>query len=100
MRPHFAYIFGSALGLGLLALVTGLQVSSTAATARPAPQLTTTAVDRTLKGDRLPLDAAMNESARTRSPAPAGNRLPDGCEATVSPMTQSPLAHIPGRCIS
>lgn len=101
MRPHFAYLFGSALGLGLLALVAGLQGSSVAAAAHTAPQVTTTVIDRTLKGDRLPVvDTAVSGSIRMRTPAATGNRLPDGCEASVSAMERSPLAHVPGRCIS
>ena len=100
MRPHSAYLFGSGLALPMLALVAGLQVPTVAA----SPQDPTTEVNRTLKGDRLlsivPATNA-NPSDRQRWQAPRANpKLPDGCEAAVSAMTQSPLAQTPGRCIS
>jgi len=52
-------------------------------------------VDRAHKGDRLPL--AQVDVRRT----PARDvRLPDGCDALVSPLTHSRLARIAGRCES
>src|SRR2546430_2435922 len=99
MRTHRAYLFGIGLALPMLALVAGLQVPSVAA----APQPAATDVNRTLKGDRLPSDLsaiggkpADRQGSQTPQPAP---KLPDGCEATVSAMTRSPLAQTPGRCI-
>jgi hypothetical protein len=97
MSRHSPYLFGVGLALPLLALVAGLQVPSVAA----APHTPTTEVNRTLKGDRLPSmlpGTNANPSGRT-SPA-ATPKLPDGCEASVSAMTRSPLAQTPGRCIS
>jgi hypothetical protein len=87
------------LGFGLLALVSALQTVPVAAATRTAPHVNATIVDRTLKGDRLPVDAASG-AAGARTPAGGNSRMPEGCEATVSAMTQSPLAHTPGRCIS
>ncbi len=52
-------------------------------------------VDRAHKGDRLPL--AQLDVRR----APAQDlRLPDGCDALVSPLTRSRFARIAGRCVS
>ena len=51
MRGRRAYLFGVGLALPLLALVAGLQVPSLTA----SPQIATTDVNRSLKGDRLPV---------------------------------------------
>jgi len=100
MRPRSAYLFGIGLALPMLALVAGLQVPTVAA----SPQDPTTAVDRSLKADRLPPSlpaATANPSHLEGRQAPRTSpKLPDGCEATVSVMTQSPLAQTAGRCIS
>ena len=57
-----------------------------------------------LKADRLPPSlpaTAANPSHLEGRQAPRTSpKLPDGCEATVSVMTQSPLAQTAGRCIS
>jgi hypothetical protein len=45
-------------------------------------------VDRTVKGDRLD---------SVHAPAP-NERLIEGCEAVVSPLTDSVLAQMAGRC--
>ena len=52
-------------------------------------------IDRTRKGDRLPL-------AEINSPrAPVyDSRLPDGCDSLVSSLAHSHLARIAGRCES
>jgi hypothetical protein len=101
MRTHRAYLFGVGLALPILALVAGLQVQTVAASPQKiTTQKTTTDVNRILKGDRL-IPATNGESAEREGwQAPARPRLPDGCEATVSAMTRSSLAHTPGRCIS
>ena len=101
MRPRSAYLFGIGLALPMLALVAGLQVPTVAA----SPQDPTTAVNRSLKGDRLPPNlppaTTANPSHLEGRQAPRTSpKLPDGCEATVSVMTQSPLAQTAGRCIS
>ena len=99
MRPRSAYLFGIGLALPMLALVAGLQVPTVAA----SPQDPVVAVNRSLKGDRLPpLPATTaNPSHLEGRQAPRTSpKLPDGCEATVSVMTQSPLAQTAGRCIS
>jgi hypothetical protein len=97
MRHHRAYLFGVGLALPVLALVAALQVPTVAASPQsPAPA---TDVNRTLKGDRLPAAATNGNPAQLQAPR-ATPKLPDGCEATVSAMTRSPLAQTPGRCIS
>jgi hypothetical protein len=88
---------GSGLALPLLALVAAVQVQTVAA----SPHKAATDVNRALKGDRLPMVTPESEAdstgARLRAPT---QRLPDGCEAAVSPMTRSPLARTPARCVS
>jgi hypothetical protein len=103
MRPHSAYLFGVGLALPILALVAGLQVPSVAASPQnPATmQTATTPVNRALKGDRLlSILPATNANPSGRQAPQAQPKLPDGCEAAVSAMTQSSLAKTPGRCIS
>jgi hypothetical protein len=97
MSRHSAYLFGVGLALPILALVAGLQVPTVAA----SPQNPTTEVNRTLKGDRLPsMLPGTNANPSGRLSPGVAPKLPDGCEATVSAMTRSPLAQTPGRCIS
>jgi hypothetical protein len=100
MRRQSAYLFGSGLGLAMLALVAGMQVPTVAA----SPQDAATGVNRALKGDRLPSvpPTTNGKPAELQGrQAPRTNpKLPDGCEAAVSAMTRSPLAQTPGRCIS
>jgi hypothetical protein len=100
MRPRSAYLFGIGLALPMVALVAGLQVPTVAA----SPQDPTTAVNRSLKGDRLPPNlpaTTANPSDLQGSQAPRMRpTLPEGCEATVSVMTRSLLAQTAGRCIS
>ena len=67
-------------------------------TKQPAP-----VINRAHKGDRLPLIPAKSRNAVNgpveKAPAPKP-RLLDGCEPVVSAIGQSPLAQIPGRCVS
>jgi hypothetical protein len=100
MRAYRAYVLGCGLGLALLGVVAGLQAATVAASPDGAMAGPVTDVNRALKSDRLPLvTPAENASSAPslRAPYP---RLPDGCEATVSAMARSSLAHTPGRCIS
>jgi hypothetical protein len=99
MRKNSPYLFGVGLALPLLALVAGLQVPTVAAS--PSHQDATMTVNRSLKGDRLPSSAPATDGQAIERQAPrAIPRLPDGCEAAVSAMSRSSLAHTPGRCIS
>lgn len=95
MRPHSAYLVGSVLGLAILAAGASLQALPVAA----SPHTSAPPVDlnRALKGDRLPAVAPAEE---TQSVPAARPRLPEGCEASVSSMTRSSLAHTPARCLS
>jgi hypothetical protein len=52
-------------------------------------------VNRTQKGDRLPL-AQINIPRAPVSDA----SLPEGCDSLVSSLTRSDLARIAGRCVS
>ena len=100
MRGHWAYLFGSGLGLAILALVAGLQVRTVAASPQDSMQNASTAVNRTLKGDRLMLPAMSGKPADRQGLQAPREKLPDGCEAAVSAMTRSSLAQTAGRCIS
>ena len=107
MRRHSQYVIsglGALVALGFF--VIGLKVSAT--TASPAPKQVQQMVDRTLKGDRLPLvpekarKNAVNgphELLAPRAPV-AKQELLDGCESIVSAIAQSPLSQVPGRCVS
>jgi hypothetical protein len=63
------------------------------------------AINRALKGDRMPLAAgigrnAVNAPLQIQIPPVTRPQLPEGCEPVISAIGQSPLARIPGRCIS
>ncbi len=93
MRAHGAYLLVCGLAVAMASLAAGLQVPTVSA----SPQKSATVVNRALKGDRLPVLAP----AGNANTAPSSyEKLPDGCEASVSAMTKSPLARTPARCIS
>jgi hypothetical protein len=106
MRRYSGYLVGC--GGAVFAIATflvGLEVSTTTASPSLAPSAPM--VNRTLKGDRMPLLSTKSRNAvngpaeMNVPPAPAPKpRLLDGCEAVVSAIGQSPLAQIPGRCVS
>ena len=59
------------------------------------------AIDRTQKGDRLPLTQIYVTRSRALDQRDAGAYgLPDGCDALVSSLAHSQLARIGGRCMS
>lgn len=94
---------GAALAVACVFI--GLEVSAT--TAAPSLGQSAPVVIRTLKSDRMPLIPeksrnAVNGPMQIKAPpAPTPKpRLPDGCEPMVSAIGQSPLAQIPGRCVS
>lgn len=100
MRPHRAYLLGAALGLATLALGATAQVLPVAASPHASAlghALIGPAMDRAGKGDRLPTVAPQAQGQKAPAAQP---RLPEGCEAAVSPMTRSELAQIPVRCLS
>jgi hypothetical protein len=86
--------------LAMLAIITGLGMSDLTARTGLDPQT----VNRTVKGDRLPLAPAFHPDVWRRpvelkAPTPDA-KLPDGCEAPVSSIANPELARIAGRCIS
>jgi len=81
----------------------GLEVSAT--TAAPSADRAGTMINRTLKGDRLPSIPtrsrnAVNGPLELKAPPAVRPELPEGCEPVVSSIGRSPLAQIPGRCLS
>jgi hypothetical protein len=106
MRRYSQYLIGSCAAVfAISSFLVGLEVSAT--TAAPSLGQNTPAVNRVLKGDRMPLIApkslnAVNGPTETKAPpAPAPKpRLLDGCEPVISAIGQSPLAQVAGRCIS
>jgi hypothetical protein len=91
----------------LLALAsTAITTKGSVATASSEP-VPVQIVDRTHKGDRLPLIDARDGKAfelplQVNAPRTlASSRgLPDGCESLVSSLARSPVAEIAGRCLS
>jgi hypothetical protein len=105
MRRYSRYLVGcGGVAFAIASFLAGLEVSAT--TAAPSLSQSAPMVNRTLKGDRMPLVTtkslnAVNGPVEIKAPAPAPKpRLPDGCEPVISQIGQSPLAQIPGRCIS
>jgi hypothetical protein len=104
MRRHSRFLVGCCgVAFAVASFLIGLEVSAT--TAAPSADRSATMVNRTLKGDRLPLlpgksRNAVNGPFELKAPAAAKPKLLDGCEPVVSAIGQSPLAQIPGRCVS
>jgi hypothetical protein len=104
MQRHSRFIVGCCgAAFAVASFLIGLEVSAT--TAAPSADRTVTMVNRTLKGDRLPLlpgksRNAVNGPFELKAPPAAKPQLLDGCEPVVSAIGQSPLAQIPGRCVS
>jgi len=103
MRRHSGYLVGCCgVAFAVAAFVIGLEVSAT--TAAPSVEQAGPVINRAHKSDRLPLIPAKSRNAvngpfEQAPPAPKP-RLLDGCEAVVSAIGQSPLAQVPGRCVS
>jgi hypothetical protein len=105
---------GAAFALAVAYFVVGVDVSTTTAAPAGDPGLQT--VNRTLKADRLPMKPAFrlptipaSKSRRNAGNEPLEHDVPsaapkpellDGCEPLVSPIGQSPLAQVAGRCVS
>jgi hypothetical protein len=107
MRRHSGLLLaccGAAFAMAFFVL--GLEISAT--TAAPSAQSidhSAPTVNRTLKADRMPLVPAISRNAvngpfELKRPPVAKPQLLDGCEAVVSAIGQSPLAQVPGRCVS
>jgi hypothetical protein len=103
MRHNSGYLVGCCgAAFAVVSFVIGLEVSAT--TAAPSVERAAPVINRTHKGDRLPFVPvksrnAVNGPFEKAAPAPKP-RLLDGCEPVVSAIGQSPLAQIPGRCVS
>jgi hypothetical protein len=54
-------------------------------------------VDRTLKGDRLPLSAPADKTEMPL-PGPSRIKIPIGCDRAFSPISSPRLANVFGRC--
>jgi hypothetical protein len=106
MRRNSGYLvgcFGAAFAIA--SFVIGLEISST--TAAPSVDPTASSVNRTLKGDRMPLIPgtsrnAVNGPFQIKAPQTPASvpELLDGCEPVISSIGQTPLAKIAGRCVS
>jgi hypothetical protein len=64
-------------------------------------------VNRTRKGDRLPLIPTFHRNTMSRPleinvsrTSAHDQELAEGCESLASSLAQSPLAHVAGRCLS
>ena len=55
-------------------------------------------VDRSLKGDRLPLKAHTDKPGMTLSTAQSRTAIPVGCDRAFSPISAPRLANVFGRC--
>ena|SRR5262245_29819345 len=101
MRRRSLIVGSCGAAFAIASFFIGLEVSAT--TAAPAIERGGPVVNRTLKGDRLPLTPAKSRNA-VNGPieikAPPAPKLLDGCEPMVSAIGQSPLAQIAGRCVS
>jgi hypothetical protein len=104
MRRHSGYFVGCCgAAFAIASFLIGLEVSAT--TAAPSVDRGAPVVNRMLKSDRLPLIPgksrnAVNGPFEIKAPPVARPELLDGCEPVVSSIGQSPLARIPGRCVS
>jgi hypothetical protein len=105
MLRHSRLLVGFAgAAFAVASFLVGLEVSAT--TAASSIETSAPAVNRALKGDRMPLVHGGNRNAVNgpveikTPPAPVKPRLLEGCEPVVSSIGQSPLAQVPGRCLS
>lgn len=114
MRRRSRYILagcGAVSAFAIAYFLIGVDVTKT--TAAPSADPTLQTVNRALKADRLPMKPAFRLPTipASKSRRNAGNEfdldapyprpeLLDGCEPLVSPIGQSPLAQIAGRCLS
>ena len=91
----FRYFGVCGLALAMVSIVIGFEPS--AATTRSDVDYSVQIVNRTRKGDRLPL--VQPQINVPLAPA-SDSKLADGCDSLVSSLTHSRLALIAGRCVS
>ena len=116
MQRRSRYLIGGCGALFALAIAYVVGVEMSATTAATSPNLGAQTVNRSIKGDRLTITPATrmpaipasksrrnatNEPHDFETPAATPTlQLLDGCEPIVSPIGQSPLSLVPGRCVS
>ena len=101
MHRKSGYLVGFGGAVAMLSFLGSLEieVASARTGVDPAPIVQVTpmqAVDRTLKGDRLPLVPGPS-SARPVTDEP---KLPDGCHSAMNPPKHAFAPEVPGRCVS
>jgi hypothetical protein len=104
IRANSGRLLVSGLGAAL-AIIIAVQVSSAIALVDVMPL--DGAVNRTLKGDRLPFSPAIHpvrikrfdENSPRRAPV-LDTKLADGCEPLVSTLAHARLGVTAGRCVS
>ena len=97
------FLLGRGLIVRIAALLWGLLVASfvnfpsfpSTGLASFAPAVS---VNRTLKGDRLPLERAVNTEAPSAFQT-LRDRIPIGCDRAFSPISSPQLAHVFRRCL-
>jgi hypothetical protein len=101
MHRKSGYLIGFGGAVAILSFVGSLEVE--VAAARAGVQATPVvqggpvqAINRTLKGDRLPLVPGPT-SARPLTEEP---KLPDGCHSAMNPPKHAFAPEVPGRCVS
>lgn len=105
--PGRAWFSAGGIGVALVifSAIIGLELS--VATAHSGGAISRETVNRTQKGDRLPLVTAFHRDAVNQlleikvqhAPNPE-LKLADGCEALVSALAHSPWSNVAGRCVS
>ena len=104
MRRHSGLLV-SCCGVVFAAASFLVALEVSANTAAPVLDPAAPVLNRALKGDRMPLVPAKSRNAvngpfEIKAPPAARPELLDGCEPVISAIGQSPLARIPGRCVS
>jgi hypothetical protein len=97
----------SCLGVVGVALSLSLLIAGIQGQAATSLEIGAHVVNRTHKGDRLPLvptvhldDAKPSQETVEPLAPPVVPDLTDGCESAVSPLVNNPLARVPSRCVS
>ena len=91
INRNFPYLSrGFIVILTLVVIATSLLAASTTWSAAPSAIPSMAVVNRTNKGDRLPLPRIER----------ADHELPVGCESVVSSLVHSPLKHVARGCLS
>ncbi len=96
-------LFGRDLFVRIIAPLSGLLIASFVTFASfPSAGFRvftpTPSVDRTLKGDRLPLDPSAEQAVAPSASQTLGDKIPMGCERAFSPISAPRLADIFRRC--